>query len=175
MATSNAGEFIPVGKISGVFGVKGWLKVFSFTEPRDNILNYNPLFMKRQGQWVKIEVSGGQLQGKAVVMSIKQVTDRNQAMPLMGSELAIQRSQLETVEEDEYYWADLIGLQVINQQNQLLGEVDHLLETGANDVLVVKSAADQLETLVPFVFDEVVIAVDLENQQIIVNWQADYL
>lgn len=175
MAESDVGEFIPVGKISGVFGVKGWLKVFSFTDPRDNILNYKPLYMKQQGQWVKVEVTGGKLQGKAIVMSLKQVTDRNLAMPLMGAELAIQRSQLKVAAEDEYYWADLIGLNVVNQQDVLLGQVDHLLETGANDVLVVKTADVETEMLIPFVFDEVVLQIDLQNQNILVDWQADYL
>lgn len=175
MAESDVGEFIPVGKISGVFGVKGWLKVFSFTDPRDNILNYKPLYMKQQGQWVKVEVTGGKLQGKAIVMSLKQVTDRNLAMPLMGAELAIQRSQLKVAAEDEYYWADLIGLNVVNQQDVLLGQVDHLLETGANDVLVVKTADVETEMLIPFVFDEVVLQIDLQNKNILVDWQADYL
>lgn len=175
MAESDVGEFISVGKISGVFGVKGWLKVFSFTDPRDNILNYKPLYMKQQGQWVKVEVTGGKLQGKAIVMSLKQVTDRNLAMPLMGAELAIQRSQLKVAAEDEYYWADLIGLNVVNQQDVLLGQVDHLLETGANDVLVVKTADVETEMLIPFVFDEVVLQIDLQNQNILVDWQADYL
>lgn len=175
MAESDAGEFIPVGKISGVFGVKGWLKIFSFTDPRDNILNYKPLYMKQQGQWVMVEVTGGKLQGKAVIMGLKQVTDRNLAMPLMGVELAIQRSQLKVAVEDEYYWADLIGLNVINQQDVLLGHVVHLLETGANDVLVVKAADVETEMLIPFVFDEVVLQVDLQNQNILVDWQADYL
>ncbi|HAO25099.1 MAG TPA: ribosome maturation factor RimM, partial [Methylophaga sp.] len=86
---ADASEFIPVGKISGVFGVKGWVKVFSFTDPRDNILEYKPLYVHRHGDWVPIEVNGGQLQGKAVVMSLEKVTDRNQAMTLIGSELAI--------------------------------------------------------------------------------------
>lgn len=175
MAESDAGDFIPVGKISGVFGVKGWLKVFSFTDPRDNILNYKPLYMKRQGQWVKIDVTGGKLQGKAVVMGIKQVTDRNMALPLMGAEIAIERAQLKATAEDEYYWADLIGLNVVNQQGIDLGRVDNLLETGANDVLVVKAADNETELLIPLVFDEVVMQVDLQNHKIVVDWQADYL
>lgn len=172
---AEAGEFIPVGKISGVFGVRGSVKVFSYTEPRDNILRYKPLFLKRQGQWIEIDISGGQLQGKAVVMSIRNVTDRDQALPLIGGELAIRREQLKATDQDEFYWADLIGLSVINTDDEVLGKVDHLLETGANDVLVVMQEGTKAQHLIPFVMDEVVLNVDLANQQIRVEWQSDYL
>jgi 16S rRNA processing protein RimM len=166
-------EFIPVGKISGAFGVRGWVKVYSFTEPRDNILEYSPLFLSRQGEWIEIEVSGGHLQGKGVVMGIANVTDRDQVQPLIGAELAIRKSQLEPAEEDEFYWADLIGLSVENLDGEVLGTVDHLLETGANDVLVVK-ADKQSERLIPFVVDDIVKLVDLDNKLIRVDWSKDY-
>lgn len=172
---ADASEYIPVGKISGVFGVKGWVKVFSFTEPRENILQYKPLYVHRHGDWLPIDVNGGQLQGKAVVMSLENVIDREQAMALIGSELAIKRSQLVATEDDEFYWADLIGLSVINTEEQLLGQVDHLLETGANDVLVVNGIEPDTQYLIPFVLEKTVLNVDLENKQIRVDWQTDYL
>lgn len=165
-------EFIPVGKISGAFGVKGWVKVYSFTEPRANILEYSPLFLSRQGEWVEIKVSGGHLQGKGLVMGIANVTDRDQVQPLIGAELAIKKDQLEPTEEDEFYWADLMGLSVENLDGDLLGQVDHLLETGANDVLVVK--AKGTERLIPFVMDEIVKLVDLDNKLIRVDWDKDF-
>lgn len=167
-------EFIPVGKISGAFGVKGWVKVYSFTEPRGNILEYSPLFLSRQGQWIEIEVSGGHLQGKGVVMGISNVTDRDQVQPLIGAELAIRKTQLEPAEEDEFYWADLIGLRVENLEGESLGLVDHLLETGANDVLVVKAEGQESDRLIPFVMDEIVKLVDLDNSVIRVDWGKDY-
>jgi 16S rRNA processing protein RimM len=166
-------EFIPVGKISGAFGVRGWVKVYSFTEPRGNILEYSPLFLSRQGEWIEIEVSGGHLQGKGVVMGIANVTDRDQVQPLIGAELAIRKAQLEPADEDEFYWADLIGLSVENLDGEVLGTVDHLLETGANDVLVVK-ADKQSERLIPFVVDDIVKLVDLDNKLIRVDWSKDY-
>lgn len=170
MATSE--EFIPVGKISGAFGVKGWVKVYSFTEPRANILEYSPLFMSRQGEWIEIKVSGGHLQGKGLVMGIANVTDRDQVQPLIGAELAIKKGQLEPTDEDEFYWADLIGLNVENLEGDLLGQVDHLLETGANDVLVVKAKGK--ERLIPFVMDEIVKLVDLDSKLIRVDWDKDF-
>jgi 16S rRNA processing protein RimM len=172
MSTSE--EFIPVGKISGAFGVKGWVKVYSFTEPRTNILQYSPLFLSRRGEWFEIKVSGGRLQGKGVVMGIENVTDRDQVQPLLGAELAIKKSQLEPADEDEFYWNDLEGLTVVNLQQEVLGKVDHLLETGANDVLVVKAEGNKTEILIPFVVDEVVKLVDLDEELIQVDWSKDY-
>lgn len=166
-------EFIPVGKISGAFGVKGWVKVYSYTEPRGNILQYSPLYLSRQGEWVEVKLSGGHVQGKGVVMGIANVTDRDQVQPLIGTELAIKKSQLEPADEDEFYWTDLVGMSVINLQQVELGFVDHMLETGANDVLVVK-AKDKTERLIPFVMEEVVKSVNLENKLIQVDWQEDY-
>jgi 16S rRNA processing protein RimM len=172
MSTSE--EFIPVGKISGAFGVKGWVKVYSFTEPRANILQYSPLFLSRRGEWLEIKVSGGRLQGKGVVMGLENVTDRDQVQPLLGAELAIKKSQLEPADEDEFYWNDLEGLTVINLQQEILGKVDHLLETGANDVLVVKAEGNKTEILIPFVVDEIVKLVDLDEELIQVDWSKDY-
>ncbi len=172
---ADASEYIPVGRISGVFGIKGWVKVFSFTDPRDNILEYKPLYVLRHGDWIPIDVNGGKLQGKAVVMSLDKVIDRDQALTLIGSELAIKRSQLLETEQDEFYWADLVGLKVINIENEILGIVDHLLETGANDVLVVNGTEPDTQYLIPFVLERTVLQVDLKNKQIQVDWQADYL
>ncbi|WP_438970138.1 ribosome maturation factor RimM, partial [Methylophaga sp.] len=101
-------------------------------------------------------------------------TDRDQVQPLIGSELAIKKEQLEPAEEDEFYWADLQGLTVVNLNDETLGRVDHLLETGANDVLVVLAEGDTTERLIPFVMDEIVKSVDLDKQLIQVDWDKDY-
>lgn len=167
-------EFIPVGKISGAFGVKGWVKVFSFTEPRNNILKYSPLYISRKGEWVEVKKSGGRTQGKGVVMGIDNITDRDQVLPLIGAELAIKNTQLKPTDKDEFYWSELVGLTVVNLQEQQLGQVDHLLETGANDVLVLKVGGENEERLIPFVMEEVVKLVDLENKLIRVDWEEDY-
>jgi 16S rRNA processing protein RimM len=166
--------FVPVGKITGAFGVRGWVKVFSFTEPRQNILSYTPLYISRKGEWIEVKVTGGRTQGKGVVMGLENVTDRDHVLPLMGAELAIKNTQLKPTEKDEFYWSDLVGLTVINLQEQLLGQVDHLLETGANDVLVVKESGKDDERLIPFVMEEIVKLVDLDNKFIRVDWEADY-
>jgi 16S rRNA processing protein RimM len=167
-------EFIPVGKVSGAFGVQGWMKIFSFTDPRNNILKYSPLYMSRKGEWTEVKVSGGRVQGKGVVMGLVGITDRDQVLALIGSELAIRKSQLKPAKKDEFYWSDLIGLTVVNLKGDSLGQVDSLLETGANDVLVVKDKENNREQLVPFVMDEVVELVDMDNKIIRVDWELDY-
>jgi len=172
METSD--EFVTVGKISGVFGVKGWMKIFSFTEPRGNILSYSPIYMSRKGEWVEMEVSGGRTQGKGVVMGLVNVTDPDQVLPLIGSELAIKSSQLKPTTKDEYYWSQLIGLTVVNMSDETLGQVDSLLETGAHDVLLVKNKETKTEQLIPYVMEEVIQLIDLDKGIIQVDWELDY-
>jgi 16S rRNA processing protein RimM len=169
---SSSETFVPVGKISGAFGVKGWVKVYSYTEPRANILQYSPIYMSRHGEWVEVKVQGGHMQGKGVVMGLANITDRDQVLALMGSELAIKKSQLKPADEDEFYWTDLMGLEVVNLKGDVLGQVDHMMETGANDVLVVKGKGQKV--LIPFVLDHVIKQVDLETKHIQVDWEADY-
>jgi 16S rRNA processing protein RimM len=166
-------EYVPVGKISGAFGVKGWVKIYSFTDPRENILSYSPLYLSREGEWVEVKVVEGRLQGKGVVMSLDGVTDRDQVLPLVGVELAIAKTQIKPAGKDEYYWSDLIGMSVVNLQDEQLGHVESLLENGAHDVLVVVNK-DKTERLIPFVLDDIVELVDLDNKVIRVDWESDY-
>jgi 16S rRNA processing protein RimM len=166
-------EYIPVGKISGAFGVKGWVKIYSFTDPRENILSYSPLYLSQKGDWVEVKVVEGRLQGKGVVMSLDGVTDRDQVLPLVGVELAITKTQIKPAGKDEYYWSDLIGMSVVNVKDEQLGQVESLLENGAHDVLVVVNK-DKTERLIPFVLDDIVELVDLDNKVIRVDWELDY-
>ena len=164
-------EKIVVGKISTPHGVKGWVKVFSFTDPIDNILNYQPWYIHRKDGWKSVEVEQGRVHGKTIVAHIEGIDDRDSAERLKGFEIAVQRDQLPEAEADEYYWIDLIGLQVVNLQGKVLGTVDHLMETGANDVLVIKGGK---EHLVPFVLDDFIKEVDLKNKKMLVDWDADF-
>ena len=167
-------EFISVGRILGVFGIEGWVKVFSFTEPRQNIISYSPIYISYKGGWVDVKVSGGRTQGKGIVMRLENVTGSDQVSPLIGAGLAISSTQLKPTEKNEFYWCDLIGLTIINSQDELLGQVDYLLGTGAHDVLVVKKSSGNRERLIPFVMDEIVKLVDLKNKLILVDWGVDY-
>ncbi|WP_319557990.1 ribosome maturation factor RimM [Thiomicrorhabdus sp.] len=164
-------EKLIVGQINGVFGVHGWVKIFSDTEPRENIFSYSPWWIKRKGEWleVKVEDFKGQQGGKALVAKLDIIEDRDLAREYMGCEIAIDRTQLRS-DDNEFFWIDLIGCQVENLQGEVLGEVTDLIETGAHDVLRVKGATQEL---IPYVLDEFIIEVDIANKRIKVDWQAD--
>jgi 16S rRNA processing protein RimM len=161
-----------VGKLSGVYGVKGWVKVYSFTQPRDNILRYNPWLLQVDGEWRSVRLEDGRAQGKGIVARLEGISDRDQALALRDVEIAIDRSQLESLESGEYYWSDLIGLSVENLRAEPLGRVESLLETGVDDVLVIRG---DKERLVPFVQPDIVKSVDLAAGLITVDWELDYL
>ncbi len=162
---------INVGKISGVFGIKGWVKVFSFTECRENILSYSPWLLKKDSETRLIAVIDGKLQGKAVVAQLDGVNDRDQAASFMGWDIYITPEQLPKVAKDEYYWSDLIGLNVETDLGVELGVVESLLETGANDVVIVKG---ERERVIPFLQGQTIIAIDLEAGRMVVDWDPDF-
>lgn len=166
-----AQQMISVGRISGVYGVKGWLRIFSFTDPRENILQYNPWQLRQGDVWRSVELLDGRRHGKGVVARISGCDDRDLAAALIGTDIAVRRGQLAEVQAGEYYWDDLIGLRVLTNAGEELGKVDHLLETGANDVLVVRG---DRERLIPYVPGTVVTAVDLDAGELHVDWDPDF-
>jgi 16S rRNA processing protein RimM len=167
-----AGEFLNVGQVSGVFGVKGWVKVYSFTDPRENILQYSPWILQKNSQIQEVKLLGGRRQGSLVVAELQGISDRDLAAELMGADILIRKQQLPKAMDGEYYWADLIGLEVHNQEGCKLGKVDHLLETGANDVLVVVDG--DVERLIPFLQQSTILKIDLDDGLIIVDWDPDF-
>ncbi|MCK4742853.1 MAG: ribosome maturation factor RimM [Sulfuriflexus sp.] len=164
-------EMIVVGKIAGVFGVQGWCKVFSHTSPRENILQYSPWYLKRDGEWQSIKVKQGRKQGKGIVAKLESINDRDDAAALNGIEIAIKQSQLPDLPKDEYYWSDLIGLEVETVTGVQLGKVAEMMATGANDVLIIKG--DQ-EILIPFLQPDVVTEVDIKAGLIKVDWDPEF-
>ena len=162
---------LELGKISGVFGVKGWVKVYSYTDPREGITNYSPWRVKLKGQWREYTVEAGQRQGKTVIAKLESIDDRDQAMLLSGGLIAIRSDQLQPLAEGEYYWHQLEGLQVVNLQGVELGIVDHMMETGANDVMVVKG---DRERLIPFTQGHTVELIDLDEGVITVDWDPEF-
>ncbi len=161
-----------IGKISAVFGVKGWLKVFSYTDPKENIFNYSPWKIKRNQQQEVVQIQQGKVHGKNLIVQLDGVDDRTQAEQYLGWDILIEKNQLEQPAEDEYYWVDLIGLAVMTEQGFDLGQVDHLIETGANDVLVTKQ--NDHERLIPLIFDQVIKDIDLDKGLIRVDWDPDF-
>ncbi|MCR4347433.1 MAG: ribosome maturation factor RimM [Sulfuricaulis sp.] len=158
------------GRITGLFGVQGWVKVFSHARPRESIIDYSPWLVKTAGDWRELVVEEGRAQGKGVVAKLAGVDDRDQASQLIGADIEIKFSQLPPLLKGEYYWTQLVGLEVVNLAGERLGKVDHLVETGANDVLVVLNGK---ERWLP-VTAKVIRGVDLEAGVIRVDWEADF-
>jgi len=161
---------ITLGKIVGVFGIKGWVKVFSETRPREQIFSYSPWLLEVNGRTVEVELLDGRQQGKGLIASLKGYTDCDAARQLIGADITISEEGLPATGTDEYYWSQLTGLSVVNQQGIELGEVANLFETGANDVMVVKGDKERLIPFTEFAVHEV----DLDNKKIIVDWDADF-
>lgn len=166
-------EPVVVGKIVGLFGVKGWLKIRSYTDPREQIAEYRPWRIMVDGEWRSFDVEAVQPQGKSLIARLRGISDRDQAVRLMNSDIVIDRSQLPVLDKDEFYWRDLTGLKVLNLGGVELGTVKSLFATGANDVLVVRKEGSP-EILIPFVMDRVIRSVDIESGVIRVDWEADY-
>jgi 16S rRNA processing protein RimM len=164
-------EMIILGRISGLFGVKGWVKIYSHTSPREGILRYKTWYLKRDGDWDAARLEQGHTQGKGVVAKLEGLDERDQAALLIGADIAVRREQLPKLKPDEYYWSDLEGLRVVNLEGVDLGVVSHLFETGANDVLVVKG---ERERLIPYTRDLAVKEVDLQAGRILVDWDPDF-
>ena len=162
---------ILLGRVAGDFGVKGELKLLSWTDPRDAIFKYQPWIL-RAGESER-EVSGvrGRDTGKLVIATFPGIENREQAEALKGSDIWVLRSQLPAPKPGEYYWVDLEGLAVQTVEGVALGTVDHLFDTGANPVLVI---AGERERLVPFVTDQYVKSVDFEAGLIVVDWDPDF-
>ncbi|HEX7047060.1 MAG TPA: ribosome maturation factor RimM [Gammaproteobacteria bacterium] len=169
--TEHEDKRVVLGRVSGLFGVRGWIKVFSGTEPREAILEYGDWQLHVRDEWRDVKIETGQRHGKNVIAKLAGIDDRDAAAALMDAEIAIWRRELPETEAGEVYWADLEGLQVRTEAGVELGAVDHLLETGANDVLVVKG---ERERLVPFIRGQVVKQIDLEQGVLVVDWDPDF-
>ncbi|MFT5139922.1 MAG: 16S rRNA processing protein RimM, partial [Rhodothermales bacterium] len=166
---------VPLGYIAGVHGVKGWVKIHSFTRPKEAILSYQPWLLGDDQKPVKIRA--GRPQGKTIVVSLPDIENREQAHKQIGLEIAVFRDQMPQPDDNEYYWSDLIGLLVETKDGVGLGRITKMMETGAHDVMVVsdENAESERERLIPFIPGHYVVAVDLEAGKLVADWEADYL
>lgn len=163
---------LQIGRITGVFGVQGWVKVYSDTQPKENIFEYSPWWVETRTGWRQYSLLDAKPQGKGLVVRLEGCNDRDQAESLVGSRIAITRDQLPETENGEYYWSDLIGLQVINARGEVFGRVIELLETGGYDVMVVQDQQEQ--HFIPFVPEVYILDVDPESGRIEIDWERDY-
>lgn len=161
---------VRIGRVSGLFGVKGWVKIHSYTEPRENVVGFREWILEHDGTEHRMEVEAGRPAGKHVIAKLRGIEDRDEARRLIGAEISVERSALPPCEPGEYYWVDLEGLEVRNLRGEVLGEVDHMMATGANDVLVVTGGGDRLIPWVPGVVHEV----DIDGGFIVVDWDESF-
>lgn len=165
---------IQLGAIQGVFGIKGWLKIFSFCRPKEQILDYSKWQLRTSSSAEIYELQEGKLHSNKIVAKLSNIDDRTLAETLVRSEIWIAKTELPDLVSDEFYWFQLEGLSVINIEGDQLGLVKRMMETGANDVLVVQDKNDKQEILIPYIREQVVKHVDLEQKKITVDWQKDY-
>lgn len=159
-----------IGKINGLFGVQGWVKIFSHAHPRKNILSYQPWHIEVDGVWTTLEIIKGRVQGKTIVAQLDGVNDREIARSYIGTELYIEKSQLPKLPEGEYYWDELTGIKVINTEGVVLGKITSMVDTGANSVMVVNG---DKEHWVPYI-EPFLISIDMDKRQILVDWDENF-
>ncbi|MEQ1519209.1 MAG: ribosome maturation factor RimM [Usitatibacteraceae bacterium] len=164
-------DVVVMARIAGAFGIKGWLKLHTFTQSPDSLDAYASWLVRGSKGWEEYELADFAVNVKGVVAKLKGCDDRTAAEKLAKRDIGIPRDALEDAGEGEVFWFDLIGCDVVNTAGVKFGKVETLLETGANDVLVVKTGTE--EVLIPYV-DEVIVSVDRETKLITVNWTQDF-
>lgn len=174
---SNSAELVTVGRITAVYGVRGWVKVHSYTDPMDNILQFDQWQLQGQNGWEPLKIDGGRRHGKGLIVHIEGVDDRDLAARFCQRDIAIQRSEMPQLEKGEFYWYQLEGLRVVSQfegREHDFGTVVRMMETGANDVLVVRGGEDRRERLIPYLPGEYITDIDLDAGVITVAWDPEF-
>ncbi len=159
-----------MGRISGLYGVKGWVKVFSYTSSLTNILKYTKWYLKIDNGWHEYQLETGKAHGKGIIAKLVGIDDRDVAASMIGVDIAIPRDQLPDLGEKEFYWTDLEGILVSTMEGVELGRLDHMFETGSNDVMVLQG---ERQRLLPYI-DAVVKEVDLDAGIMLVDWDPEF-
>lgn len=165
-------EYLIVGRVSGVFGTRGWLRIQSFTRPLENLLGYDPWYLRTGPDWTAHHLREARRHHGGLIAALEGLQDRDQAAAFVRADIAIERGQLKPVDDDEYYWADLIGMSVNTVDGEPLGNVSGLYDAPAHDILRVKDDTGR-ERLIPFVRDVHVIDIDRAGRLIRVDWHPD--
>ncbi|MGE4801835.1 ribosome maturation factor RimM [Yersinia hibernica] len=169
---------IVLGKMGSTYGIRGWLRVFSSTENAESIFDYQPWFIQQGGKWQHVELEDWKRHSQDLIIKVKGVDDRDAANLLTNCEIIVDSKQLPELEEDDYYWKDLMGCQVVTTTGYELGKIIDMMETGSNDVMVVKAnlkdAFGMKERLVPFLHGQVIKNVDLSAQRVEVDWDPGF-
>jgi 16S rRNA processing protein RimM len=164
-------DAVVMARVAAPFGIKGWLKLQTFTEYADSLDQFDTWFLSSSTGWQEVKVEDFAVNVKAVVAKLEGIDDRTAAEKIGKRDIAVPRSWLDQPEDDEYYWIDLIGAEVVNEAGEQLGKIETLMETGANDVIVVKSGSTEI--LIPFV-SEYLVNVDREKKVVTVRWEREW-
>jgi 16S rRNA processing protein RimM len=178
MAGHEASSLTVMARLGAAYGVKGWMKLISFTDPPENILAYKHFLVKKGSGTETIVIDKSQEHGKGFIAHVKGCDDREQTRFFTGKDLLVNEEQLPELENDEFYWHQLEGMTVVNLQQENLGKVSRMLETGANDVMVVTATNDSIddrERLIPWLKETVIQDINLESEKITVDWDKTYL
>ncbi len=174
----NGKDLVVLGKFGAVYGINGWLKVNSYTDIPEGIFDYTPWQIQVQGNWRQMQISGKKRHGNGLIVKLADVADRDQAQLYVNADIAVERSALPQLADGDFYWRDLMGMAVVNEAGYHLGEVVDMMETGSNDVLVVKAnksdAFGKTERLLPFLTDSVIKEVNNAERRILVDWDPDF-
>ncbi len=174
----NGKDLVVLGKFGAVYGINGWLKVNSYTDIPEGIFDYTPWQIQLQGNWRQVQITGKKRHGNGLIVKLADVADRDQAQLYVNADIAVERSALPQLAEGDFYWRDLMGMAVVNEAGYHLGEVVDMMETGSNDVLVVKAnksdAFGKTERLLPFLTDSVIKEVNNAERRILVDWDPDF-
>ena len=165
----NDQEKVVIGQVSSPHGIKGWLKILSYTDPVDNIFSYKSIFLKKEDEYLPYDIQDYSFSGKIIRVKLAGIDDRNQSEELVKCLIVVNRGDLPELSPNSYYWRDLIGFEVHNEDNLNLGILDSFFETGSNDVMIV-IGSNKNRLLIPFINVEVVKKVDLKKKIISVDW-----
>ncbi|HHT0593727.1 TPA: ribosome maturation factor RimM [Legionella anisa] len=168
---NNQENWIVIARFGRPHGVKGFVTVHSFTEPRDNVLKYADWHAFINNKWKPIKLLRAEVQNKSIIVQIEGYPERELVANLTNIEIAIQQEQLEKLEPGEYYWHQIIGMNVIDQQGEAFGRVIEIIPTGANDVLVVEGSKRHL---IPYLPGKFILDVDTKQRVITVDWGMDF-
>jgi 16S rRNA processing protein RimM len=169
-ASPDDAGFVVMGRIAGLHGLQGGLKVYSYTRPAEGILEYTPWYLYLGGTWQAVVRTDAYDRQKRLIAYLEGFCDVDSATGLVGADIAVRRAQLRPLPDGEHYWRDLIGLEAYTPSGQGLGKVVGMLDTGANDVLIVRGERDRL---VPYVEGVYVRSVDLANRRLELDWDLD--
>ncbi len=171
-------EKVVVGKLGSSYGIRGWLKVFSYTENAESIFSYSPWLVQVRGEWCEFSLEDWKRHGQGYVGKLKGLEQREDAQALTNAEIAINADVLPALSDEEFYWRELFGMEVVTTKGYNLGKVMDILETGSNDVLVIKAnpkdAFGQKERLIPFLDGQVIKSIDRLAQRIEVDWDPGF-